>query len=100
MKDVLEGKKVDGSVKYLNDLNKYIEVSQSNLKSLEQLLDLDYSLEMYTWLVVKKVTNVICIIYNTFLYSHIFIHMYMYIIFIDKIIGKYKKYNSGSKYME
>ncbi|CAH1759898.1 6417_t:CDS:10 [Entrophospora sp. SA101] len=55
IKDVFEGKKVHGSVKYLNNYNKYIEASKSNLTSLEQLLDLYYSLEMYTWLVVKRI---------------------------------------------
>ncbi|CAG8452019.1 4540_t:CDS:10, partial [Acaulospora morrowiae] len=57
LKDVSQGKRVDGSVAYLNDLKIFSEISKSNLSDERQLSDLDFTLELFTWLVVQKLQH-------------------------------------------
>ncbi|CAG8553124.1 501_t:CDS:2, partial [Acaulospora colombiana] len=52
--DTAQGKKVDGSVAYLNDSKIFLEISKCSLFDEKQLFDLDFTLEIMTWLTIRK----------------------------------------------
>ncbi|GBB90106.1 hypothetical protein RclHR1_00170010 [Rhizophagus clarus] len=54
-KQVSHGKRVTGSVEFLNDIQQTLSSTKSNLSDERQLLNLDFTLEMYTWLCSKKI---------------------------------------------
>ncbi|PKY41468.1 acyl-CoA oxidase [Rhizophagus irregularis] len=54
-KQVSHGKKVTGSVEFLNDIQQIRSSTKSILSDERQLLNLDFTLDMYTWLCCKKV---------------------------------------------
>ena len=55
-RQVSQGKKIIGTAEFLNNIQQILSSTKSTLSDVSQLLNLDYTLEMYTWLCSKKVT--------------------------------------------
>ncbi|RIA93753.1 hypothetical protein C1645_690450 [Glomus cerebriforme] len=54
LKQVSQGKKITGTVEFLNDIQQILSFTKSTLSDERQLLNLDYTLEIYTWLLTGE----------------------------------------------
>ncbi|RIB15097.1 hypothetical protein C2G38_2193207 [Gigaspora rosea] len=51
---MVQGKRLSGSVEYFNNIKQFSKIVKSDLLNEEQLYDMKYNLNMYTWLIGQK----------------------------------------------
>jgi len=57
-RQVSQRKKIIGTAEFLNNIQQILSSTKSTLSDVSQLLNLNYTLEIYTWLCSKKVTYI------------------------------------------
>ncbi|CAG8483788.1 1261_t:CDS:10, partial [Scutellospora calospora] len=59
---MIQGQRLSGSVEYFNNFQRISKVFKSDLSNEKQLFDIQYNLDMYTWLVKQKLQSLFAIL--------------------------------------